>query len=137
MDQKDKFFNSEAKYPTYLPYYIFDKMINSKELFCHLNRPKNIKNLSAFICLDNYETFYVDKRTIPVDSKIFDYFNEKLSEVIAKNLFDKHFLLKNIDRCFVINNYSKYFQKIKINKGDFIVHQDLPLDRIFFSTMVY
>ena len=132
LNQKDKFFNSEAKYPTYLPYYIFDKMVNSTALFGHLNRPKNIKNLSAFICLDNCETFYIDKSTIPVDSKIFDYFNEKMSDVIAKNLFDKHFLFKNTDRSFLVNNYSKYFQKIKINKGDFIVHQDRPHDGIFF-----
>ena len=132
LSNKINFLDSEPRYPTYLPYYIFDKNVNSPKLFGHLNKPKNIKNLSAYICLNDCQTFYIDKSIIPTDSKLFSYFNEKMSEIITKNLFDKHYIFKSTDRYFLINNYSKLFQKIKINKGDYIIHQDRPHEGVFF-----
>ena len=131
-DQKINYLDSEPKYPAYLPYYIFDKAVKSTTLIGQLNKPKNIKNLSAFVCLDNCEIFYIDKSNISNNSKLFDYFNEKISEIVSTNLFDKHFLFKSCDKYFLINNYSKYFQKIKINKGDFIIQQDRLHEGVFF-----
>ena len=58
---KEAFLGKETKYPTYLPFFIFDKIMEPISFVGQLTKPKGIKLLSAYVCLNMSDIFYIDK----------------------------------------------------------------------------
>ena len=131
-ESKATFIGKEAKYPTYLPFYIFDKIMDHVSFIGQLTKPKGIKLLSSYVCLNMSDIFYVDKREIDRNSILFNLFQRKVSENVIKKLFEGHFLFQDTDKSFLIKNYSKYFYTQKLVKGEKLIRQNTPHEGIFF-----
>ena len=131
-ESKAAFIGKEAKYPTYLPFYVFDKIMDHVSFIGQLTKPKGIKFLSSYICLNMTDIFYIDKSKIDRNSNLFSLFQRRVSEDIIKKLFEGHFLFKDTDKSFLIKNYSKYFYIQKFKKGEKLIEQNAPYEGIFF-----
>ena len=131
-ESKAAFIGKEAKYPTYLPFYVFDKIMDHVSFIGQLTKPKGIKFLSSYICLNMTDIFYIDKSKIDRNSNLFSLFQRRVSEDVIKKLFEGHFLFKDTDKSFLIKNYSKYFYIQKFKKGEKLIEQNTPYEGIFF-----
>ena len=116
-----------------LPFFYVDKVIEPISFLGHLNKNRGIKKYCCYICLNNCDAFVLDKDNIKnIEDPIYNIINRKKSEIVANNLFKTHFLFKDTDLNFLSKNYSKYFDIIKISKGDFIIHQGSVYEGIYF-----
>ena len=129
---KLNFIGKETKYPVYLPFYIFDKIMNPISFIGQLTKPKGIKFLSAYICLNISDIFYIDKTEIDKNNNLYNLFQRRVSEDVIKKLFEGHFFFKDTDKSFLIKNYSKYFYVQKIEKGQKLIEQNTPYEGIYF-----
>ena len=131
-DIKSAFLGKETKFPTYLPFYTFDQIMNPISFIGHLTKPKNIRFISSYICLNISDIFYVDKTEIHKDNNLFKLFQRRISENVIKKLFEKHFIFKDTDKSFLIKNYSQYFYSQKYKKGEKLIKQNTPHEGIYF-----
>ena len=129
---KAAFLGKETKYPAYLPFYIFDKIMNPISFIGHLTKPKGIKFLSSYVCLNITDIFYINKTEIDKNSNLFSLFHRKVSENVIQKLFEGHFLFKDTDKNFLIKNYSKYFYVQRYVKGEKLIEQNTPYEGIYF-----
>ena len=131
-DTRAAFLGKETKYPAYIPFYVFDKIMNPISFIGHLTKPKGIKFSSSYVCLNVSEIFYVNKTEIEQNSNLFKLFQNKVSENVIQKLFEGHFLFKDSDKNFLIKNYSKYFYIQRYIKGEKIIQQNTPYEGIYF-----
>ena len=129
---RDAFIGKETKYPAYLPFYIFDKIMDPIAFVGQLTKPKGIKFVSSYVCLNICDIFYVNKTLIDDNSNLFNLFQRIVAENVIEKLFERHFLFKDADKSFLIKNYSKYFFVQKYIKGDKLIQQNTPHEGIFF-----
>ena len=129
---KAAFLGKETKYPAYLPFYIFDKIMNPISFIGHLTKPKGIKFLSSYVCLNITDIFYINKTEIDKNSNLFSLFHRKVSENVIQKLFEGHFLFKDTNKNFLIKNYSKYFYVQRYIKGEKLIEQNTPYEGIYF-----
>ena len=129
---KNNFVEKETKYPAYIPFYVFDKILTPISFVGHLTKPKKIKWMSSYVCLNPSDVFYLDKKEINEKNNLFIYFQRRVSENVIKQLFEGHFLFKDADRSFLIKNYSKYFYLRKCFKGEKLIQQNCPHEGLFF-----
>ena len=110
-----------------------DKVIGPISFLGHLNKDRGIKKYCSYICLNNCNVFILDKDNLKnIDDPIYNIINRKKSEIVINNIFKTHYLFKDTDSNFLSKNYSKYFDIIKISKGDFIIHQGSVYEGIYF-----
>ena len=131
-DNKSAFIGKETKYPTYLPFYTFDKIMNPISFVGHLTKPKGIRFISSYVCLNISDISYIDKTEIDKDNNLFKLFQRRVSENVIKKLFEKHFIFKDSDKSFLIKNYSRYFYVQKYKKGEKLIKQNTPHEGIYF-----
>ena len=130
---KEHFLNEDMKFLVALPFFYVDKVIDPISFLGHLNKNRGLKKYCCYICLNNCDVFILDKDNIKNNEHpIYNIINRKKSEIVTNNLFKTHFLFKDTDSNFLSKNYSKYFDIIKISKGDFIIHQGNVYDGIYF-----
>ena len=129
---KEAFLGKETKYPTYIPFYIFDKIMEPISFIGQLTKPKGIKFLSSYVCLNMCDIFYIDKTEIDRDNNLFKLFQRRVSEDVVKKLFEGHFFFNDTDKSFLIKNYSKYFYAQKYYKGEKLIQQNRPHEGIYF-----
>ena len=86
------FIGKESKYPTFLPMYVFDKILKPISFIGQLSQPKGIKSLSTYVCLSSSSVFYINKEKIDKRNNLYALFQRKVSEDIITNLFEGHFL---------------------------------------------
>jgi CRP-like cAMP-binding protein len=132
INSKFDFIGKEAKYPTYLPIYIFDKILTPISFIGQLTRPKGIRFLSSYICLSSCDIFYIEKGEIDKNNNLYNLFQRRVSEDVVQKLFKNHFFFKEVDNSFLIKNYSKYFYVLKLEKGQKLIQQNTPYEGIFF-----
>ena len=131
-NSKFDFIGKEAKYPTYLPVYFFDKILTPISFIGQLTRPKGIRFLSSYICLSSCDIFYIEKGEIDKNNNLYNLFQRRVSEDIVQKLFKNHFFFKDADNSFLIKNYSKYFYILKLEKGQKLIQQNTPYEGIYF-----
>ena len=131
-NSKFDFIGKEAKYPTYLPVYIFDKILTPISFIGQLTRPKGIRFLSSYICLSSCDIFYIEKGEIDKNNNLYNLFQRRVSEEVVQKIFKNHFFFKDIDNSFLIKNYSKYFYILKLEKGQKLIQQNTPYEGIYF-----
>ena len=129
---KEAFLGKETKYPTYLPFFIFDKIMEPISFVGQLTKPKGIKLLSAYVCLNMSDIFYIDKTKIEKNNNLFNLFQRRVTEDVIKKLFEGHFFFKDTNESFLIKNYSKYFYVQKYYKGEKLIKQNTPYEGIYF-----
>ena len=129
---KAAFLGKETKYPTYLPFYIFDKMMDPVSFIGQLTKPKGIKFLSSYVCLNISDIFYIDKTKIDKNNNLFNLFQRRVSEDVIKKLFEGHFFFQDTDKSFLIKNYSRYFYVQRFVKGEKLIQQNTPNEGIYF-----
>ena len=129
---KSAFLGKETKYPTYLPFYIFDKMMDPVSFIGQLTKPKGIKFLSSYVCLNISDIFYIDKTKIDKNNNLFNLFQRRVSEDVIKKLFERHFFFQDTDKSFLIKNYSRYFYVQRFVKGEKLIQQNTPNEGIYF-----
>lgn len=122
----------EIKYLVYLPYYVVGKTYKPYCFIGDLNRPKNMKNFTSYLCLSKCYVMCLDKSKLALNDKLFDLYNKSFSEFIYKNLLVEHHLFKNVDINFLKNNYSKYFKVVKLLKNQTLLKQGMPNKGIYF-----
>ena len=126
------FIGKESKYPTFLPMYVFDKILKPISFIGQLSQPKGIKSLSTYVCLSSSSVFYINKEKIDKRNNLYALFQRKVSEDIITNLFEGHFLFQDTDINFLSKNYSKYFYIRNFHKGQQIISQNTPNEGIYF-----
>ena len=131
-NSKFDFNGKEAKYPTYLPVYIFDKILTPISFIGQLTRPKGIRFLSSYICMSSCDIFYIEKGEIDKNNNLYNLFQRRVSEDIVQKLFKNHFFFKEVDNSFLIKNYSKYFYVLRLEKGQKLIQQNTPYEGIYF-----
>ena len=129
---RDAFIGKETKYPAFLPFYTFDKIMDPIAFVGHLTKPKGIRFISSYVCLNICDIFYVNKTIIDDNSNLFKLFQRTVAENVIKKLFERHFLFKDADKSFLIKSYSKYFFVQKYTKGNKLIQQNTPHEGIFF-----
>ena len=129
---KAAFLGKETKYPTYLPFYIFDKMMDPVSFIGQLTKPKGIKFLSSYVCLNISDIFYIDKTKIDKNNNLFNLFQRRVSEDVIKKLFEGYFFFQDTDKSFLIRNYSRYFYVQRFVKGEKLIQQNTPNEGIYF-----
>lgn len=132
INSKFDFNGKEAKYPAYLPVYIFDKILTPISFIGQLTKPKEIRFLSSYICLNNSDIFYIEKSEIDKNNNLYNLFQRRVSEDVVQKLFKNHFFFKEVDNSFLIKNYSKYFYVLKLEKGQKLIQQNTPYEGIYF-----
>ena len=126
------FIGKESKFPTFLPMYVFDKILKPISFIGQLSQPKGIKSLSTYVCLSSSSVFYINKEKIDKRNNLYALFQRKVSEDIITNLFEGHFLFQDTDINFLSKNYSKYFYIRNFHKGQQIISQNTPNEGIYF-----
>ena len=111
---KEAFLEKETKYPTYIPFYIFDKIMEPISFIGQLTKPKGIKFLSSYVCLNMCDIFYIDKTEIDRDNNLFKLFQRRVSEDVVKKLFEGHFFFNDTDKSFLIKNYNNKIHLMKV-----------------------
>ena len=130
---KNHFLNEDMKFLVALPFFYVDKVIEPITFLGHLNKNRGIRKYCCYICLNHCDVFVLDKDNIKnSEDPIYNIINKKKSEIVINNLFKTHYLFKDTDSKFLSKNYSKYFDIIKISKGDFIIHQGSVYEGIYF-----
>jgi len=129
---KSAFIGRLTKYPAYMPFYTFDKILNPISFIGQLTRPKGIKILSSYICLGVSDIFYVDKNEINKNNILYNLFQRRVSEDVIKKLFEGHFLFQDTDKSFLTKHYSKYFYVQRLVKGQKLIQQNTPFEGIYF-----
>ena len=130
---KNHFLNEDMKFLVALPFFYVDKVIEPISFLGHLNKNRGIRKYCCYICLNNCDVFALDKDNIKnTEHPIYNIINRKKSEIVTNNLFKTHFLFKDTDSKFLSKNYSKYFDIIKISKGEFIIHQGNVYEGVYF-----
>lgn len=129
---KSAFIGRLTKYPAYLPFYTFDKILDPISFIGQLTRPKGIKILSSYICLSTSDIFYIDKNEIDKNNNLYNLFQRRVSEDVIKKLFEGHFLFQDTDKSFLTKNYSKYFYVQRLVKGQKLIQQNTPFEGIYF-----
>ena len=130
---KNHFLNDDMKFLVALPFFYVDKVIEPISFLGHLNKNRGIRKYCCYICLNNCDAFILDKDNIKnIDDPIYSISNRKKSEIVTNNLFKTHYLFKDTDSNFLSKNYSKYFDIIKISKGEFIIHQGSVYEGVYF-----
>ena len=129
---KSTFIGRLTQYPAYMPFYTFDKILNPISFIGQLTRPKGIKILSSYICLSASDIFYIDKNKLDKNNILYNLFQRRVSEDVIKKLFEGHFLFQDIDKSFLIKNYSKFFYVQRLIKGQKLIQQNTPFEGIYF-----
>ena len=129
---KSAFIGRLTKYPAYMPFYIFDKILDPVSFIGQLTRPKGIKILSSYICLSISDIFYIEKKEIDKNNILYNLFQRRVSEDVIKKLFEGHFLFQDTDKSFLIKNYSKFFYVQRLVKGQKLIQQNTPFEGIYF-----
>ena len=132
LNNKAAFIGKETKYPAYLPFYVFDKIMNPISFIGLLTKPKGIRLIPSYVCLNTSDIFYIKKTEIKENSNLFKLIQRRISENIIKVIFEGHFMFKDTDKSFLIRNYSKYFYVQKFIKGKKLIKQNFPYEGIFF-----
>ena len=128
---KNIFFNNEQKFGVNLPFFYVSDTIDNSTFIGNLNKNHGIKIYSSFICLNSCDILYIDKTMIK-DDFIFNHFHNNKSEKIANLLFKKHYIFRDSDMNFLAKNYSKFFEIIKVKKGEKLILQNSIYEGIFF-----
>ena len=129
---KSAFIGRLTKYPAYMPFYTFDKILDPVSFIGQLTRPKGIKILSSYICLSVSDIFYIEKNEIDKNNILYNLFQRRVSEDVIKKLFEGHFLFQDTDKSFLIKNYSKFFYVQRLVKGQKLIQQNTPVEGIYF-----
>ena len=129
---KSAFIGRLTKYPAYMPFYTFDKILDPVSFIGQLTRPKGIKILSSYICLSISDIFYIEKKEIDKNNILYNLFQRRVSEDVIKKLFEGHFLFQDTDKSFLIKNYSKFFYVQRLVKGQKLIQQNTPFEGIYF-----
>ena len=117
--------NEEVKYKVCLPYFVKKGIIGPISFIGDLNRPIQLKNYSAFVCLNDCFTIYINKYKISPTRPLFKYIYNDKKNYIAENLFSKHYLFEQISVDY-LNKFSKYMKIIKLQKDEILFEQDEP-----------
>ena len=129
---KSDFNGRLTKYPAYMPFYTFDKILNPISFIGQLTIPKGIKILSSYICLSVSDIFYINKNEIDKNNILYKLFQRRVSEDVIKKLFEGHFLFQDTDKSFLIKYYSKFFYVQRLIKGQKLIRQNTPFEGIYF-----
>ena len=131
MEEKNNYFNTEQKYCVNLPFFFVDKILDSFCFIGNLNKNHGIKMHSSYISLNNCDVLYLDKKETKNDF-IFSNFNINKSNFVTNELFKKHYIFKDFDSNFLHKNYSKFFDIIKVKKGENIILQNSIYEGVYF-----
>ena len=131
---KHIYLSKAEKFSLLLPYFFYNGKLGENSFIGDLNKPKGIKNINAYICLNNVEVIYLDKSILGLGCNLFKLYNRKFSQLVLEKILKKHFIFKNVDVNFVSKYYSTYFKIIHLKKGEFLIHQNRPYEGIYFIT---
>ena len=131
MEERNRYSEGEHKFCVNLPFFYIDKILDPVSFIGNLNKSHGIKNYSAYICLNNCDIFYIDKKET-IDDYIYMNFHINKSDIVSNVLFKKHYLFKDSDINFLEKNYSKFFDIIKIKKGDNLIMQNSVYEGVYF-----
>ena len=131
IEERNYLIDEEQKFCVNLPFFYIDTILENTSFIGDLNESHGIKVYSTYICLNNCYVFFLDKTEIQ-DRDIFKYIYKNKSDIITNNLFRKHSIFKDGDINFLKNNYSKFFNIIKVKKDDNIILQNSVYDGVYF-----
>ena len=95
-------------------------------------KSKGIRELSAFICIDNADILFIDKSLFPSGCKLINIFEQRFNYSLINNIFKKYIIFENTRIDYLTKNYSNYFRHIHIKKGERLISQGTPREGIFF-----
>ena len=119
-----------------MPYYFKIEILGPNSFIGHLFKSKKIKELSSYICINNSEILYVDKSVFPLGCRLIKIFEKKFNYSLMKNIIKKFAIFENININYLTKNYSNYFMKINIKKGEKLIIQGTPQEGIYFICKV-
>ena len=125
IENKDKSLIKDVKYKVCLPYFFMKRIIKPISFIGDLNRPIQLKNYSSLVCLNDCFVIYINKLKISPTRLLYKYIYNNKVNYIAENLFQKHFLFKNISVDY-LNTFAKYMTILNMNKNEIIFKQGEP-----------
>ena len=132
LNGKEYFLSKEMKFPVLIPYYIKKEILGPNSFIGHLFKSKGIKELSAYICINNTDVLYIDKSILPPGCKLINIFEHKMNYPLIENIFKKYIIFENTSIDYLTKNYINYFRIIHIKKGEKLITQNCPHEGIFF-----
>ena len=129
---KEYFLSKEMKFPVLIPHYYEKEILGPNSFIGYLYKSKGIKELSAYICINNTDILYLDKSILPLGCKLINIYAYKLNSSLIENIFKKYIIFENTSLDYLTKNYSNYFQIIPIKKGEKLVSQNCPHEGLFF-----
>lgn len=129
---KEYFLSKDMKFPILIPCYIKKEILGTNSFIGYLYKSKGIRELSAFICIDNADILFVDKSLFPPGCKLINIFEQRFNYSLIDKIFKRYIIFENTRIDYLTKNYSNYFRYYHIKKGERLVSQGTPREGIFF-----
>ena len=129
-----KIFPNETKYSVLIPLFIKKRILEPISFIGDLNKPQKLKNYIGYICLNQCFVVYLDKKSLNQNRLIYKLSNQTKCDIIMEKLFKSHYIFKNMNIEFLINNFAKYLEMITMKKNDILFRQNEPNKGIYIIT---
>ena len=127
-------FSNEIKYTVYLPYFINKRILEPISFIGNLDRPYIIKNYKGYICLSDCFIIYLNKNLLKPNQYIYKLSSKKTNHSLIDNIFQNHYLFKNVDKNYLNKNFAKYFKVVTLKKNEILFKQNEPHKGIYIIT---
>jgi len=128
------FLPNETKYSVLIPLFIKKRILEPISFIGDLNKPQKLKNYIGYICLNQCFVVYLDKKSLNQNRLIYKLSNQTKCDIIMEKLFKSHYIFKNMNVEFLINNFAKYLEMITLKKNDILFRQNEPNKGIYIIT---
>lgn len=128
------FLPNETKYSVLIPLFIKKRILEPISFIGDLNKPQKLKNYIGYICLNQCFVVYLDKKSLNQNRLIYKLSNQTKCDIIMEKLFKSHYIFKNMNIEFLINNFAKYLEMITMKKNDILFRQNEPNKGIYIIT---
>ena len=128
------FLPNETKYSVLIPLFIKKRILEPISFIGDLNKPQKLKNYIGYICLNQCFVVYLDKKSLNQNRLIYKLSNQTKCDIIMEKLFKSHYIFKNMNIEFLINNFAKYLEMITLKKNDILFRQNEPNKGIYIIT---
>jgi len=129
-----KFLPNETKYSVLIPLFIKKRILEPISFIGDLNKPQKLKNYIGYICLNQCFVVYLDKKSLNQNRLIYKLSSQTKCDIIMEKLFKSHYIFKNMNIEFLINNFAKYLEMITLKKNDILFKQNEPNKGIYIIT---
>ena len=87
LNGKEYFLSKDTKFPILIPHYIKKEILGPNSFIGYLFKSKGIRELSAFICIDNADILFIDKSLFPSGCKLINIFEQRFNYSLINNIF--------------------------------------------------